>query len=182
MTDKQIAKVDLLTTDDGVQVRKWYEGWTVAQTAPDEVETLPGVWIVNVLMGYEKQGFACSMPDRTHGVALRGQVTRIDFFQQVDGDWRMRKYPEGWKIGQNPMETEVVERKVAVDEIKRCEADGWTVRRWPGGARAFKGAAKPVRDGATIKAMRSDAYDRAVCKGQTETAQNILSCDFAFDY
>jgi hypothetical protein len=59
-----------------------------------------------------------------------------------------------------------------------CEANGYTVRRWDGGARAWKGEPWPVRTRTQILRKRS-AVERMVFAGHA--SGNLLSLDFAFD-
>ena len=59
-----------------------------------------------------------------------------------------------------------------------CEAHGYTVRRWDGGARAWKGAPWPVRTRAQILRKRS-AVERQVFAGYA--GGHLLTLDFALD-
>jgi hypothetical protein len=59
-----------------------------------------------------------------------------------------------------------------------CEANGYTVRRWEGGARAWKGAPWPIRTRAQILRKRSEVERQALAG---RTSGNLLSLDFAFD-
>ena len=59
-----------------------------------------------------------------------------------------------------------------------CEANGYTVRRWEGGARAWKGEPWPVRTRAQILRKRS-AVERQVFAGHADG--RLLSLDLAYD-
>lgn len=58
-----------------------------------------------------------------------------------------------------------------------CRANGWTVRTWPGGARAWHGPARPVRTRAEIQRLRDElqTYPRPELEGKAHTL------DLAFD-
>jgi hypothetical protein len=58
------------------------------------------------------------------------------------------------------------------------EENGYTVRRWQGGARAWKGDPQPVRTAAQIRARRARAERQARWRG---LAGCSLSRDFAYD-
>ena len=59
-----------------------------------------------------------------------------------------------------------------------CEAHGYTVRRWDGGARAWLGVPWPVRTQAQILRKRS-AVERMVFAGHAPG--KLLTLDFALD-
>jgi len=59
-----------------------------------------------------------------------------------------------------------------------CEAHGYTVRRWDGGARAWRGVPWPVRTRAQIRRKRSEV-ERMVFAGRA--SGNLLTLDFALD-
>jgi hypothetical protein len=59
-----------------------------------------------------------------------------------------------------------------------CEAHGYTVRRWNGGARAWKGKPWPVRTQAQILRKRTQV-ERQVLAGRADG--RLLSLDFALD-
>jgi hypothetical protein len=59
-----------------------------------------------------------------------------------------------------------------------CEAHGYTVRRWEGGARAWKGAPWPIRTRAQILRKRSEVEREALAG---HSSGNLLSLDFAYD-
>jgi hypothetical protein len=59
-----------------------------------------------------------------------------------------------------------------------CEAHGYTVRRWEGGARAWRGVPWPVRTHAQILRKRSEV-ERMVFAGHADG--HLLTLDFALD-
>ncbi len=81
-------------------------------------------------------------------------ITRLDFVQ----------LPQGARVNKI-LEDHV--RKVTIvvgsgvvpsldDALRWCENTGWTVRRWPGGARAWWGGLRPVRSAGQIKQKREE--------------------------
>jgi hypothetical protein len=89
------------------------------------------------------------------------RITRIDFedisrrLAAPDGSqWVVRKFAQGWTAHTNPCDIKGnppfnIDRAVA-----ELETTGWTVYRWPGGARAWRGRPEPVRDRAQIIRFR----------------------------
>ena len=59
-----------------------------------------------------------------------------------------------------------------------CEANGYTVRRWDGGARAWRGLPWPIRTRAQILRKRSEVERQALAG---HGSGNLLTLDFAFD-
>jgi hypothetical protein len=101
-------------------------------------------------------------------------ITRVDFFRfnekaytGVDREcWRVVKFAEGWTAHTPPVDVRINPTLRTVDgeepfDIERAlgllERAGWQVRRWRGGARAWKGEMLPVRDRAAILRMRARA-------------------------
>lgn len=180
MNEKPITRIDLESINPHLtRVKQWREGWVEGgNTAPDIDQTVQ-VSIYMLLPQYEKQGFTCNMRDRDHGQALRGKTTRIDLIQMPDG-WHYRKWPYGWEPKTRPMSEEIKSADEVAQILAWCEAHGWTVRRWPGGARAFLGQPKPVRDRAGILAVRRQAEQEFQRRENIGT--NKIFYDFAFDY
>lgn len=152
MSDTPITRIDIERVGATMlSVRQWYEGWIEGQ-APDIDEITSGR-IEDLLDQYTKQGFACWMASNAKGRALRGKTTRIDFIRLDDG-WHIRKYPYGWTAKTSPLSDETKPDTDIAQAIAWCKANGWTVREWPNGARAWKGEIKPIRDTNTIKYLR----------------------------
>jgi hypothetical protein len=120
------------------------------------------------------------MCDATHGRALRGETTRIDFTQANDGSFHVKNFPYGWTAKTKPISDEIKSESDYEQAILWCVASGWHVRRWPGGARAFKGAPQPVRDRASILTMRRKV-EADMQNGRTNH-QFQSGFDFALDY
>jgi hypothetical protein len=178
-TPKPITRIDLEMVGAGnlLTVRQWREGWREGD-APDIDEMVEGS-IMYKLMEYEKQGFAVWMADSSHGRALRGKVARVDFLKLDDG-WHLQKFPHGW-TAKTPAISDVLKTEAEIEAaIQWCQEQGWTVRRWNSGARAWKGEVKPVRDRAGILAMRR-RVEAQFTRGEN-VGTNQIFYDFAFDY
>lgn len=176
-----VTRIDLEAIDESghmVRISQWLEGWQEGD-APQSSELVSGRSIMFILMDYEKQGYTCEMASRTLGRALRGKITRIDFVK-LGSEYHIRKYPYGWTAKTKPLTDKIVSESEFTNAVAWCEsAHGWTVRNWPSGARAWKGEPKPVRDRASILAVRANA-ERELHMGETGT--NKIFYDFAFDY
>ncbi len=179
MDKKPVTRIDLEKDGNDVKVRQWFEGW-VENDPADITETIENAYIVGLLMRYENQGYAVEMCDATHGRALRGKTTRIDFTQAADGSFHVRKFPYGWTAKTKPISDEIKSESDYEQAILWCVVNGWHVRRWPGGARAFKGAPQPVRDRASILTMRRKV-EADMQQGRTNH-QYQSGYDFALDY
>jgi len=70
-------------------------------------------------------------------------ITRVDMFSTPTGIF-VCKYADGWKIGTPPCKRYTIEDK-SLDELVSMFSDPWQVRRWSGGARAWRGDLKPIR-------------------------------------
>ncbi len=95
------------------------------------------------------------------------EITRMDFF--VTGDRTTVN-----KLGMNVMgKTIVAEGKTVKNfdlagALNWCRANGWTVRTWPGGARAWRYGLEPVRDSRQIRNLRDELnfHPRPELEGQ----------------
>jgi hypothetical protein len=178
--EKQVTRIDLETTPGSegkmVMVEQWYEGWTA--TSPCELyDQHPGP-IASLLGQYERQGYAVWMCDSTHGRALRGEITRMDFIQ-FGALWQVRKFPYGWTAKTHPLITEQKPTDFDLEAaLNWCEQHHWQIRRWPGGARAWKGEPMPVRDASTIRYLRRQV-EKALQAGQIDVRNHYnLALDF----
>jgi hypothetical protein len=162
-----------------VVIKKWYQGWDEDHpSAPNIEEELDG-YLPIILTEYEKYGYTCEMADATHGRALRGTTTRIDFILSTNG-WHIRKYPYGWTAKTQPIEDKLQPESVVQSAIAWCKQQGWVMREWPNGARAFKDKERPVRDASTILSMRR-TIEAQYARGDLSSG-NMKFYDFAFDY
>ncbi len=76
-----------------------------------------------------------------------GRITRIDLVQTAYGPAK-RCWRAGWMPGDLADEyAPLAEGWTVSSAADKLEGDGWKVRRWPGGARAWRIAPRPVRTG-----------------------------------
>ncbi len=180
MSEKTYTRIDIEETQPGyLRVKKWSQGWQEgAHQSPDVDQVIRGS-LFYTLTDLEKQGYTVAMRDRTHGQALSGEITRVDVICLPDG-WRVREYPLGWEPKTRPSKERLVDASAAESLLASYEAAGWTVRRWQGGGRAFKGQPQPVRDRYAIMDMRRRAESEL--HEQHITGTQKIYADFAFDY
>jgi hypothetical protein len=117
------------------------------------------------------------MCDQTHGRALRGKITRIDFEIKPDRV-HVKKYPFGWTAKTRPIKQYEITPEEYQADLKWLKDHGWSMREWPGGSRAFKGDPLPVRTGSTIAYMRRQV-ERHFASGQLDPRRQF---DLAFDF
>ena len=176
MSNLNFTKIDLEKVPGGILIQEWDEGWK--EGSPCTVyDFLPDERLDNVLASYEKNGYCVHIFDETHGRALKGEITRIDFLKTGTG-WKVDKYPYGWTAQTPVLKTEQKGKDFNVDQaLSWCRENGWEIRIWNGGARAWKGQIRPVHDAATIKQMRS-VSDRNLRTGFDDPAWHM---DLAFE-
>jgi hypothetical protein len=150
--DRQTTRIDLELAENGVIVRTWNGKWE-ENSSPVTHTLMLNQSVQRLLMSLEDMGFTCEMCDSSHGRALRGEITRIDIMQ-VSGKWVVKKYPYGWSAKTRPLTEKQLSDSEAAFAINWCKQNGWTVREFPGGARAWKGEVKPVRDAMAIRSLR----------------------------
>ena len=175
---KNITRIDLEQDGEhGVLVKEWYEGWQEGDKE-NAFRYEAGAVIHRLLMSIEDQGYTCEMCDHYHGRALRGQITRIDFELKAADQIIVKKYPYGWTAKTKPLQQYTCDVKASGNPVQWCKDHGWTVREWPGGARAFRGEPLPVRTGSTIAYMRRDV-DKHLSSGHTDQRRQFnLAYDF----
>lgn len=181
---KDIARVDIDRTGETVMfARIWKSGYRVEDPgAPDVEEMFDGKLesMSMICASLEAQGFSITMSGNSKARALRGPTTRVDFVQRSDG-WHILKYCAGWTAKTHPVSDELKTEEEVNAALSWCEKNKWTVRRWQGGARAFRGAPKPVRTANEIRAMRRHAEEE-IRRGGAKLGTNKIFHDFAFDY
>jgi hypothetical protein len=108
-----------------------------------------------------------TLPDRIDFAVSRSCVVVTTF-------WSVNGYcvaPDGARLEATSFDLDVA--------LDWCRKNGYTIRRWEGGARAWKGdQPRPVRTRPQIHHRRSQAERRAM-HGDTDGA--LLSLDFAFE-
>ena len=117
------------------------------------------------------------------------EITRIDFYEAFQGTEgrcvvNVAKFPDGWE--KDPM-ARAIKRyqsdKPLAEMLTWCEAQGWKIRRWPGGARAFKGGLHPIRSRGAIVRMRTSYENDRIFRQQLADKGLCLSgFDFALDF
>jgi hypothetical protein len=173
--EKEITRIDFERTGTDVIVSKWIGKWAEGSAA-SMYDYLPAASIDRLLFECEKQGFTVEMMDNDHGRALRGEITRIDILI-VAGKWTVRKFPYGWTAKTRPITEKELSEDQAQIAIAWCKEHGWAVREFPGGARAWKGEVKPVRDTATITRVRRQIEEN-FRRGEIDNRRQF---DLAFD-
>lgn len=112
------------------------------------------------------------------------RINRIDIVCSPAGVM-FRMYPEGWREGQ-PL-ADVREENAGYDLqafVERLRVRGWSVRTWPGGARAFLGTPWPIRTTGQIQRMRDRLEIEARRNGGTHPrfdGRPLSSFDLALD-
>ena len=105
-------------------------------------------------------------------------ITRIDLFQ-IPAGVLVHKYPHYWTAATPPAST-TTNAAMSLDAmVAWLNENGWTVRRWPGGARAWKGEMLPVRSRYQIKRKREELKARWQ-EGNAQGVQ-IHAIDLAYD-
>jgi hypothetical protein len=167
------TRIDFERQGNHVLVQFWQRGWQEGQMT-DRCDFLVNA---RILHECEKSGFTVEMADGNHGRALRGEITRVDIVKTETG-WKIEKWPFGWSAKTRAISSRAIDEAEATKAIAWLKAEGWTLRQWPNGTRAFKGEAKPVRDAATIRYLRNQA-NRNHAIGHVDERRNY---DLAFDF
>lgn len=75
-----------------------------------------------------------------------GKVCRVDLIELPGGTQVKRTWLAGWEPGDSAVEAKPLEAGWTIETAAALlEAQGWKVRRWPGGARAFRCGLRCVR-------------------------------------
>jgi len=110
---------------------------------------------------------------------------RIDFTRiQASGKVIVTKFQRRDETADVPMEGEVKPIDFDLDgALAWCAENGYTVRQWPGGARAWRGKPWPIRSRSQIIRRRRDVERHVRYRIATGKAsdENLLSLDFAYD-
>ncbi len=142
-------------------------------------ELIAGTNIDGIVNWLTDNGFVCRIHRNGSAKCLRDKPTRIDF-ENLGNGWMCRKYPNGWTTMTPASEIKPMTDEQAAAAIKWCKDNGWTVREFPGGARAFKGEVKPVRDAGAILRMRRAIQNNshAITNGEIDPRTRY---DLAYD-
>jgi hypothetical protein len=155
---ENVTRIEVEKNNNGVLIMYWQVGWKPGD--PPTQKEWSAERMFDCLARLETEGFTVDMPSMDVGRALKGEITRIDFFDNGEGEWLVKKFPYGWTA-----RTRAIEQKYHKDfdiqaAIKWCEDHGWSVRQWQAldgirpGYRAFKYQQEPIRDSASIQSMR----------------------------
>jgi hypothetical protein len=109
-----------------------------------------------------------------------GQITRVDMISTPTQGVLVRKYAAGWTASSVAADIHFNQEQSLEQMIAWFEAQGWTVRKWPGGARAFRGKPLPVRSGPEIANLRRKM--RARPGDYPELAGIICTLELAYDW
>lgn len=172
---ENITRVDLEIDGANVMVRMWKDKWDEG-SLPFSMDYVHNISIERILFQCEDAGFTCEMCDPSHGRALRGEITRIDIMQ-ISGKWQVLKFPRGWTGKTRPISKRELTDDEAKTAIQWCKQNRWSVREFPGGARAWKGEVKPVRDASTIMRIRR----QIIANFERSEIDTRRQSDLAFD-
>jgi hypothetical protein len=151
--DDKTTRIDLERQGDHILVEYFDRGWQQGISSPTIYSFAVDTLISKLLFEYQQAGFTVWMADELHGRALRGNITRIDFIQH-NGEKHVKKFPYGWTAKTPALSDKVISDAESDQAINWCAEHGWTVYRWPGGARAWNGPVMPIRDASDIRHMR----------------------------
>ena len=114
--------------------------------------------------------------------------TRIDMHICRDlenrGKIRVVKWAEGWEkdVSSFPAKITINDSMTLDDMVAWLENDGWTVRRWIFGARAWKGSIHPIRTAYEIKRLR-ESLERRKREGEAELQEvELHGIDLAYSF
>jgi len=179
---KDIARVDLERTGETVCFMcLWKKGFNASDAGAPAIEEMfdgGSTSMSTLCAALEAQGFSVTMTTSSKARALRGEVTRVDFVKRADG-WHILKYCYGWTATTRPVSDVLKTENEINAAIAWCENKGWIIRKWSGGARAWKDKLHPVRNANGIRAMRRQAQTE-LQRGAVGT--NKIFYDFAFDF
>ena len=147
----EMEKIDFDFTGEGLNVSIWFKGWKEGQPAAVH-DFIPDGSLFAAMKQCDDAGFTVTMFNQSQGRALRGQTTRIDILE-VAGRWVCRKYPKGWTARTKPLVEKDMTQQAALSAIEWCKEKNWSVREFPGGARAWRGEPIPVRTASEIRQM-----------------------------
>lgn len=102
-------------------------------------------------------------------------ITRLDFTKLPDDRVLVNKIFEDHQRRQAVVVNTVMSSLTLDELVSWCESTGWTVRRWPGGARAWWGGLRPVRTAGAIKNKRAELMHRPI------PGLQVHALDLAYD-
>ena len=109
-------------------------------------------------------------------------ITRVDMRIQPREGVAVLQYASGWTAGTEPAEMHTNATTTLPEMIEWFEKHGWTVRTWPGGARAWLGRPLPIRSKLEIIRLRTDLERQVrINQGKHPRGFDILALDLALD-
>ena len=113
------------------------------------------------------------------------KITRIDFYCASDGKIAVNKYYDGWNEygGGLPLYHHKLHNDLNLEfALNWCENNGFIVRRWHGGARAFYKELRPVRTAEQIRRMRKKInMEMYLGSGKHPAGIQTHAVDLAYD-
>lgn len=106
---------------------------------------------------------------------VKKKITRIDVYQNPTNLF-VAKYAEGWTASTPAYEKHFNESWTLEQAVAWMQANGYTVRAWPGGARGWLGPILPVRDHSGIIRKRRECE-----RFKPHSDMQVHAMDFAFD-
>jgi len=176
--DKKTTRVQAQAAGSGCFVYQWFEGWRMGLQPASDLQEYDPRRVIDVLDDLKRQGFTVWMQfNGDVGFALRGKITRIDFYQ-VGNRVRVDKYPYGWSLSTPPITSELKPEGFEIEQALQWFERPWVVRTWPGGARAWFGKLIPVRTRSEIQRRRDKLGERFSMGGLKAGEYQV---DLAFD-
>jgi len=100
-------------------------------------------------------------------------ITRLDFVELPQGAL-VNKILEDHVHGVSVVVATTIVPSLE-NALQWCESSEWTVRRWPGGARAWWGGLRPVRSAEQIKRKREELLRHPI------SGLQVNALDLAYD-
>jgi hypothetical protein len=121
-------------------------------------------------------------PQTQRETVLDKPITRIDL-HQVRRGVLVRKYAAGWDPSTPPVPPSNTNTEMTLEQmISWLRSHGWTVRTWLGGARAWLGKPRPVRERMDLKYSRKRLIElKALGHGPLQDV-DIATLDLLYDW
>lgn len=104
---------------------------------------------------------------------------RIDLFENPQGYILVLKWRKGWAPGAPPCANDQNTEMDLDEMVDWLEREGWTIRRWPGGARAWRDGLRIIRTRGQILRKRKQLQTGA---GYGPEIRNIAhTLELAYD-
>lgn len=111
----------------GIILKLWKKGF-IHDAPPNRCDYITNISMLELCQKLEKSyGFTVSMSSCDKGLAMRGEIIRIDFITILQGEIKVCKYPYGWTMDTKPF-SEI--KPLGFDllaAIDWCKKNGWIV-------------------------------------------------------